>query len=99
MVIQSRTDVAEHDCAGKRRSDGAKSKISLGVCQLFFMALFEARFEPVGEVRGRLYWGKVSEKQQRSADLCILLCAVLAFSYVSLHANQLDTRQRIVYKS
>ena len=68
------------------------------MCQLFLMALFETHFEPVAEADRRLYWRKVSEKEKRPADLCIVLRATLAFSNVSLHANQLDTWKRIVYE-
>jgi hypothetical protein len=59
----------------------------------------ETRFEPLGKVSRWLYARKISEEQQRSADLRIVLRAVLTFSDVVLHANQLDPGKGIVYKS
>jgi len=59
----------------------------------------ETRFESLGKVRGWLYARKISEEQERPADLRIMLRAVLTFSKVPLHANQLDPRKGIVYKS
>ena len=55
-------------------------------------------FEPLREVRGWLDGGEISEKEKRAADFRILLRAALTFSNVSLHANQLDTSEGIVYK-
>jgi hypothetical protein len=63
------------------------------------LTVFETRFEPPRKIRGWLNGRKVSEQQKRPADLCIVLRAVLAFGEVPLHANQLDPREGIVYKS
>ena len=54
--------------------------------------------QPLREVRGWLNGRKISEKQERAADLGILLRAALAFSNVTLHADQLDTSESIVYE-
>ncbi|MEO8578766.1 MAG: hypothetical protein ABI469_00870 [Gemmatimonadales bacterium] len=63
------------------------------------MRLFKARFEPLREASGRLYGREVPEDQECTADLRIVLRAALAFSDMTLHANQLDTGEGIVYKS
>jgi hypothetical protein len=63
------------------------------------MTFPEAHLEPLGKVRGGLYGRKISEKEKRSADLCIVLRAILTFSNVPLHTNQLDTSEGIVHKS
>jgi hypothetical protein len=54
--------------------------------------------QPIREVRGWLDGRKISEKQKRAADFGILLRTALAFSNVTLHANQLDTSKSIVYE-
>ena len=54
--------------------------------------------QPLREVRGWLNGRKISEKQKRAADFGILLRAALAFSNVTLHADQFDTSERIVYE-
>jgi len=99
MIIESRADVAQHDHAREDGGKGAKSQVALGMHQLLAMAFLQARFEPMGKVCRRRDRRQVSEEQQRPADLGIVLRATLAFSNVPLHANQLDTGQRIVYKS
>jgi len=54
--------------------------------------------QPLREIRGWLDGRKVSEKQKRAADLGILLRTALAFSNMTLHADQLDTSESIVYE-
>jgi hypothetical protein len=54
--------------------------------------------QPLREVRGWLNGRKISEKQKRAADFGILLRTALAFSNVTLHADQLDTSESIVYE-
>src|ERR1700686_504469 len=58
----------------------------------------KTRFQPLGEAGGQFYGRKISEEQKRTPDLGIVLRAALAFSKVSLHANQLDPGQGIVYE-
>ena len=96
---QGRSDVSQHQHACNRRRDGATSEIALRRSeQIVVFAIPEARFEPLGKVRGWLYGGEVSEQKKRAADLCIVLGAAFTFQEMSLHANQLDTGQGIVYK-
>ncbi|HEX6626481.1 MAG TPA: hypothetical protein VF105_00880 [Gemmatimonadaceae bacterium] len=66
--------------------------------QLFFLTMPQTHFEPRGEIRRWLNRRKVSEEQQRAADFRVVLRTALAFSHMSLHANQLDTGERIVYE-
>ena len=100
MVIKRRPYVTQHSRAGECRRDCATSEIVLrGGQQMVAIALFKTRFEPLREIRGWLYGRKISEEQKRPADLRIVLRAVLALGKVPLHANQLDPREGIVYKS
>ena len=100
MVVQRRRYVSEHRRAGKCCRYRATSEIALsGREKMLALTVSEARFEPLGETSGRLNDWKISEEQERPADLCIVLCADLAFSKVPLHANQLDTGEGIVYES
>jgi hypothetical protein len=99
-VVQSHSYVPKHGSAGECRRDCATSEIALGGCQQMAAVTFpETRFEAPGEIFGWLDARKVSEEQKRSADLRIVLRAVLTLSEVSLHANQLDPGKGIVYKS
>jgi hypothetical protein len=99
VVIERRGYVPKHGCAGQCGRDGAASEIVLGCDeQMLAMAVSDACFETPREVRGRLYRRKISEEQQCPTDLGIVLRATLAFSKVSLHANQLDPGKGIVYK-
>jgi hypothetical protein len=50
------------------------------------------------EVGGWLDGGKISEKQKRAPNFSILLRTALAFRNVTLHADQLDTSEGIVYE-
>ena len=99
LAEQRRSDIAEHDYAGECRCDGSVSQISLGMHQLLVLTLSEPRFQSVGKSRGGLNAGKIAKQKERSADLRILARTILTFSEMSLHADQLDTSQRIVYKS
>ena len=54
--------------------------------------------QPLREIRGWLDGRKISEKQKRAADFGILLRTALAFSNVTLHADELDTSKSIVYE-
>jgi hypothetical protein len=58
----------------------------------------EACFEPLGEIDRWLYRREVSEQEERTADLGIVLRAGFTFSKMPLHANQLDTSEGIVYE-
>jgi hypothetical protein len=58
----------------------------------------KASVQPLREIRGWLDGRKVSEKKKRAADFGILLRTALAFSYMTLHTNQLDTSESIVYE-
>jgi hypothetical protein len=62
------------------------------------MSLLETRLESIRKALGRLDGGKVSEQEEGTADLRILLGADLTFRYVALHTNQLDTSEGIVYE-
>jgi hypothetical protein len=62
------------------------------------MAVQQTRFESLVETRGRLYGRKISEEQKGAADPGVVLRAALAFSNVSLHADQLDPGEGIVYE-
>jgi len=70
----------------------------MGHRQLLFLTMFETGFEPGVEVRRRLYGGKVSKEQQCPTDFRVMLRTTLAFSDVSLHANQLDPGEGVVYE-
>jgi hypothetical protein len=67
--------------------------------ELFGLTLFEPRFQAIGKIRRRLYRREISEEEKRPADFRVLLSAALAFSDMSLHANELDTREGVVYES
>jgi len=69
------------------------------VHELLGLTLFEARLQPIGEIRRRLDRRKISEEEKRPADFRILLRTALAFSEMTLHANQLDTSDGVVYES
>ena len=97
---QHRTYVSQHYRAGYRCGDRAASETVLRRHeQIVVLAAPETRFEPLGKVRGWLYRRQVSEQEKSTADLCIVLRATLTFHKMLLHANQLDTSERIVYKS
>jgi hypothetical protein len=99
-VVQRHPYVPEHGSAGECCRDCTTPEITLSSCQQMVVVTFsETRFEAPGEIFGWLYARKVSEEQKRSADLRIVLRAVLTLSEVSLHANQLDPGKGIVYKS
>jgi len=66
--------------------------------QLFFLTVPQAHFKTRGEIRRWLDGRKISEEQQRAANFRVVLRTALAFSDMSLHANQLDTGKRIVYE-
>jgi hypothetical protein len=96
---QGRSDVSQHQHAGNRRRDGATPEIALRRSeQIVVFAIPETRFEPLGKVSRWLYGREISEQEKRAADLCIMLRAAFALQKMSLHANQLDTSQGIVYK-
>jgi hypothetical protein len=95
---QGRSDVTQHYCAGDSSGDGATPEIALGHCQLIFLTAFETGFEPGGKTSRWLDRGKVSEEQKRASDFRVVLRTALALSEMSLHANQLDTGERIVYE-
>jgi hypothetical protein len=62
------------------------------------MRLLETRFESIREALGGLDRGKVSEEEEGTSDLGILLGTGLTLRYVALYANQLDTGKGIVYE-
>jgi hypothetical protein len=62
------------------------------------MSLLETSFESIREALGGFDGGKVSEQEEGTADLRILLGAGLTFRYMALHPNQLDTSKGIVYE-
>jgi len=96
---QSRSDISQHQHTGHCRRDGATSEIALRCSeQVVVFAIPEARFQPLGKIGGWLYGGEISEQEERAADLCIVLGAAFTFHEMSLHANQLDTGEGIVYK-
>jgi hypothetical protein len=97
-VEQRGSYVAEHYCAGESSGNGPTPKIALGHCELIFLAAFETGLEPGGEICRWLNGGKVSEEQERTPDFRVVLRTALAFSNMSLHANQLDTGEGIVYE-
>ncbi len=93
------SDVPQHQHAGYRRCNGASSEIALRRHeQVVVLTVPETRFEPLRKIRGWLYRRQISEKEEGTADPCIMLCAALAFHEVTLHANQLDTGEGIVYE-
>ena len=99
MVVQRSPYVAEHGGAGQRCGDCSTPQIPLRSGQQMVTFTFpETRFEAPRKVGGWLDTGKISEEQQRSANLGIVLRAILAFSEVTLHANQLDSGEGIVYE-
>jgi hypothetical protein len=97
---QRRSYVSKHYRAGYCCCNRTASEIMLRRHEkIVVLAAPETRFEPLGKVRGWLYRREVSEQEKGAADLCIVLRATLTFRKMSLHANQLDTSKRIVYKS
>jgi hypothetical protein len=97
---QRAPDVPQHQHAGYRRCNRSPSEITLRRHeQMVVLAVPETRFEPLGKVGGWLYRREVPEQEKGTADLGIVLCAALTFHEVSLHANQLDTGEGIVYES
>jgi hypothetical protein len=66
--------------------------------QIVVFAIPETRLKPFGKVGGWLYGREVSEQEKRAADLGIMLRADFTFQEMTLHANQLDTSEGIVYK-
>ena len=96
---QGRSDVSQHQDTRYCRRDRASSEIALRRSeQIVVFAISDARFEPLGKVRGWLYGREISEQEKRAADLRIVLGAAFTFQEMSLHANQLDTCKGIVYK-
>ena len=96
---QSRSDISQHQHTGYCRCDGATSEIPLRRSeQVVVFAVPKARFQPLGKIGGWLYRGKISEQEKRAANFCIVLGAAFTFQEMSLHANQLDTGESIVYK-
>ena len=97
---QRAPDVPQHQNTCYRSCNRTTSEIAL--CrheQMVVLAVPETRFEPLGKVGGWLYRREVSEQEKGTADLGIVLRAALTFHQVSLHANQLDTGEGIVYES
>ena len=92
--------VSEHGGTGQRSRDRAASQVALGSREQVFALNFptKPRMQPLGEVRGWLNGRKISEKEKRAADFGILLRTALAFSNMTLHADQLDTSESIVYE-
>jgi len=66
--------------------------------EMFGLTLFEPRLKAIGEIRRWLYARKISEEEKRPSDFRVVLRAVLAFPEMSLHANQLNTSEGIVYE-
>lgn len=62
------------------------------------LTALETRFEPRVKIRRWLDRREIPEQEQCATDLCILLRTVLTFYQVSLHANELDTGEGIVYE-
>jgi hypothetical protein len=99
-VIERCGYVSEHGGTGQCSGDRTPSQVALGSREQVFALSFptEPCMQPLREVRGWLNGRKISEKQKRAADFGILLRAALAFSNVTLHADQLDTSESIVYE-
>ncbi len=96
---QGRSYVSQHYRAGYCCCDRATSEVALGRNeQIVVLGAPETSFEPLGKVRGWLYRREVSEQEKGTADLCVMLRAAFTFRKMSLHANQLDTSESIVYK-
>jgi hypothetical protein len=66
--------------------------------ELFGLTLFEPCFKAIGKIRRGLYGREISEEEKRPADFRILLRAALALCEMSLHANELDTSEGVVYE-
>ena len=62
------------------------------------MTFLQTRLEPLGKIRGELDGRKISDEKERSSDLRVVLRTALAFSNVTLHPNQLDPGERVVYE-
>jgi hypothetical protein len=99
-VIERCGYVSEHGGTGQCSGDRTPSQVALGSREQVFALSFptEPCMQPLREVRGWLNGRKISEKQKRAADFGILLRAALAFSNVTLHTDQLDTSESIVYE-
>jgi hypothetical protein len=99
-VVESRGDVPQHRRTGERRCDRSAPQIALCSGKQILALAFaeETCLEPLRKIGGWLYRGKISKEKKCAANLCITLCAALAFSNMSLHANELDTGEGIVYE-
>ena len=99
MVKRGR-DIPEHRRTGQRSRNRPTSQIALRRFKQMPALGFslKASVQPLREIRGWLNGRKVSEKEKRAADFGILLRTALAFSYMTLHADQLDTSESIVYE-
>jgi hypothetical protein len=99
-VVERCGYVSKHGGTGQRSHDCPASQVALGGREQVFALSFptKPRVQPLREVRGWLDGRKISEKQKGAADFRILLRAALAFSNMTLHADQLDTSESIVYE-
>jgi hypothetical protein len=99
-VVERGGYVSEHGGTGHRSRDRATPQIALSGREQVFTLSFPTKpyMQPLREVRGWLDGRKISEKEKRAADFGILLRTALAFSNVTLHADQLDTSESIVYE-
>jgi hypothetical protein len=96
---QRRSDVSQHHHTRDCRCNGATPEASLRRREkIVVLAVLETRFEPLREISGQLYRRKISEKEKSTANFYIVLRAAFTLHKVSLHANQLDTCEGIVYK-
>jgi len=98
VAVQRCADIPDPDDTGESCGKSTDSEVSLAVGELLGLALSETLLEPVGEIGRRLYCRKIPEQKQRPTDLGIVLCTGVTFSEMSLHADQLDTGERIVYE-
>ena len=98
MIVEGRRDVPDHDQARQSSGESPKPEVALRACQLLLVTNLQSRLEPLGKACRRLNRGKVSEDKKRPANLCVVLRTAFTFSSMPLHADQLDTGERIVYK-
>jgi hypothetical protein len=99
-LIKRAADIDEHSDTGNRGRDRSPLQITASCSQkeLIVVSFLETGLESIREAFRGLDRGKVSEQEEGTADLCVLLGTALTFRYVALHPNQLDTGQSIVYE-
>jgi hypothetical protein len=99
-VVERGGDISEHRGTGQCSRNRPAPQIALRRFKKMPTLGFplKSSVQPFREIRGWLNGRKISEKEKRAADFGVLLRTALAFSDMTLHADQLDTSESIVYE-